>query len=108
MQDVRLPSDADEPGKGRGHSFERRVALTQRMDPMIDHLKAALGSRFRRPSLGGLNTSINKSANRELGRNAATLGTADTVGDRGNDYARGTADPESSDIVLVLGSGALL
>ena len=108
MEDVHLPSDADEPGEGRGHSFERRVALAQRVYPMIDDLKTTQGGRFRRPRLGCLSTSIDKSANRELGRDAATLSTADTVGDRGNDYRRGTADPERSDIVLILGSGALL
>jgi len=108
MEDVSLPSDADEPCKRRSHSFERRVALTQRVYPMIDDLKTAQGSCFRRLRLGCLDTPINKSANREFGRNAPALGTAYTVGDRGDDYRRGTAGPERSDIVLILGPGASL
>jgi hypothetical protein len=75
---------------------------------MIDDLKTAQGSDFRRPRPGCLNTSINKSANREFGCNAPAFGSADTVRDRGDDYRRGSADPERSDIVLILGPGASL
>jgi len=84
MVDVNLPSPADQRGEGAGHVLQILIASPDGMNPTVDRFQAANRGFFRQPMVRKAEVSVEEASHREFRSDAATLGTADAVSDRGD------------------------
>ncbi len=85
MQQVGGAAAQHQGGEGAAHTRQCRVLTAQRVDPAVERTDDPAARALNFHGFRQITKSVEKSAHRGFGGDAAALGAADPVGERGDD-----------------------